>query len=242
MDKVHAGTSGWYYDHWKGPFYPETLKKDRFLEFYADRFKTVEINSSFYHLSQEKTFERWRDLVPVGFLFAVKASRFITHMKKLKATREPLETLLQRTHLLKEKLGPVLFQLPPRWEFERDVLEAFLKTLPRDFHYSFEFRDASWLNDATYELLTKHGVAFCIHDLTRKLTDKRVTSGFVYTRFHGRSGRYKGKYGAEGLTGWAEDIKRWRKDGLDTFCYFNNDQSGYAVQDALKLLEMTQVD
>jgi uncharacterized protein YecE (DUF72 family) len=238
MDKVHIGTSGWYYDHWRGPFYPEKLKKDRFLEFYSDHFKTVEINSSFYHLPQEKTFERWRDLVPEGFIFAVKASRFITHIKKLKDAQEPLKTFLQRARLLKEKLGPVLFQLPPSLKFSQEVLETFLRSLPTDFHYSFEFRDATWLNDTTYGILAKHSVALCIHDFAPKLQDKRVTSDFVYTRFHGRSGRYMGQYGAERLTDWVEDIKGWIKDGLEIFCYFNNDLSGYAVQDALKLGEM----
>ena len=161
-ENIHIGTSGWHYDHWSGPFYPEDLSKDEFLSYYSKVFHTVEINNSFYHLPSEETFTKWRDTVPDGFIFSVKASRYITHMKKLKDPQEPVTNFMKRVDVLEDKLGPILFQLPPRWKVNPERLINFLKALPAGFRYTFEFRDSSWFDQRVMDALTDQGAAFCI--------------------------------------------------------------------------------
>lgn len=150
---LHVGTSGWHYDHWRGPFYPPEVSSDGLLDHYARYFSTAEINNSFYQLPAAETLAQWRDAVPEGFVFAAKASRYLTHMKKLKDPEEPLQRLLGRLDALGEKLGPILLQLPPRWKANHERLEAFLKELPDGYSYAFEFRDESWFDEGVYELL-----------------------------------------------------------------------------------------
>src|SRR5215217_2193905 len=144
---IRIGTSGWHYEHWRGPFYPENLSKGGFLEYYAGHFDTAEINNSFYRLPEKKTLVRWRETVPEGFVFSVKASRYLTHMKKLKDPREPLGRLLDRVSVLGTRLGPILFQLPPRWRANPERLQGLLEILPENHRYAFEFRDPSWFDD-----------------------------------------------------------------------------------------------
>jgi uncharacterized protein YecE (DUF72 family) len=237
---VHIGTSGWHYGHWRGPFYPENLAPEDFLPFYAARFPTVEINNSFYQLPSESTLEKWRDTVPPGFIFAVKASRFITHMKKLKDPERSLAPFLERVALLKDRLGPVLFQLPPRWRFNRDRLADFLAALPGPWRYTLEFRDPTWINDRTLDLLAKHRVAFCIYELNGYLSPRETTADFVYIRLHGPAGAYQGRYDARTLEGWAGAIDTWRDQGREVFCYFDNDEAGYAAANARELQEMVK--
>jgi uncharacterized protein YecE (DUF72 family) len=189
---IHIGTSGWHYDHWVGPFYPERLAKKKFLEYYAGRFKTVEINNSFYRLPLERTFENWRDQVPAGFVFSVKASRFITHMKKLKDPEQTVEEFFQRIRGLGNKLGPIPFQLPPRWRFDSDRLEGFLKALPLEHKHAFEFRDQSWLNADVFDMLSQRGMALCAYDFGEISAPKKVTAGFIYVRLHDPGGPYEG--------------------------------------------------
>lgn len=234
---AHIGTSGWHYDHWQGPFYPEGLRKGAFLAHYAERFDTAEINNSFYRLPEEKTLLRWRQYVPEGFVFSVKASRYLTHLKKLKDPREPLERLLDRVGVLGEMLGPILFQLPPRWRANSRRLGDFLEILPEGYRYAFELRDPSWFNDEIYGLLAERGVAFCVYDLGG-MSPMKTTADFVYVRLHGPDGPYRGRYGAERLGGWAETLSGWMEEGLDVYCYFDNDEVGYAVEDALLLRRM----
>jgi uncharacterized protein YecE (DUF72 family) len=235
---IHIGTSGWHYSHWKGSFYPEGLADFLMLQEYAGHFLTVEINNSFYRLPAAGTFEEWREAVPSGFVFAVKASRYITHMKKLKDTEQAVSLLLERARFLAEKLGPILFQLPPRWSLDIDRLRSFLELLPKGYRYAFEFRDPSWFAPEVYEALSGIGAAFCIFDLNGMLSPKEVTSDFVYIRLHGPDGPYRGKYESETLAGWAGAISTWRREGRDVYCYFDNDEAGYAPQDALRLLNM----
>lgn len=235
--RVHIGTSGWHYPHWKGPFYPGGLADESLLAEYARHFRSVEINSSFYRLPEEETFEAWRRAVPEGFLFAVKASRYITHMKKLKDPAASLARFLERAELLGEKMGPVLFQLPPRWHLDLDRLRAFLQALPRGHRYAFEFRDESWFDPGVYEALAG-SAAFCIFDLDGRLSPRETTADFVYIRLHGPDGPYRGQYSTEALAGWAGAISTWRQGGKDVYCYFDNDEAGYAPQDALRLQEM----
>jgi uncharacterized protein YecE (DUF72 family) len=164
-NRIHVGTSGWHYDHWQGPFYPDDLPPVDWLSYYADRFDTVEINNTFYQLPARATLERWRATGPDGFCFAVKASRYITHMKKLKDPQEPLSRLYSRIEALGDALGPVLFQLPPRWRFDLERLEAFLQALAPDLRHVFEFRDPSWFDERTYDLLAAHDAGFCVYHL-----------------------------------------------------------------------------
>jgi uncharacterized protein YecE (DUF72 family) len=238
--KIHIGTSGWHYGHWKGNFYPAGLPARKFLDYYAGRFRTAEINNTFYQVPKKKTLEEWRDAVPVDFVFAVKASRFITHMKKLKDSAQPAKLFLRKVGRLKEKLGPVLFQLPPRWRANPERLENFLEVLPRGFQWAFEFRDPDWFRDDVYSMLEKHNAAFCIYDLNRRLSPKQVTADWVYVRLHGPDGPYQGKYDTQTLAGWAGAFSAWTAEGRTVYCYFDNDQNGFAAQDALLLLDMLE--
>lgn len=235
---IHIGTSGWHYRHWRGPFYPDALSADRFLAYYADRFHTVEINNSFYQLPTERALRTWRDTVPPGFLFAVKGSRFITHLKKLKDPDRSLAPFLERIALLGEKLGPILFQLPPRWHFDAARLAAFLTALPAEHRYTLELRDRSWINAKALDLLSTHGAAFCIYELDGYLSPREVTADFVYIRLHGPGGAYQGQYDLRTLAAWAGAIAAWSREGREVFCYFDNDEAGYAARDAMQLQEM----
>jgi uncharacterized protein YecE (DUF72 family) len=235
---IHIGTSGWHYGHWQGPFYPDEVGPEGFLKFYAQRFQTVEINNSFYQLPSERALATWRDTVPPGFIFAVKGSRFITHMKKLKDPERSLAPFLERVKILKDKLGPILFQLPPRWHFNLARLEEFLRALPGAWRYTLEMRDKSWINDKAMELLAQHKVAFCIYELDGYLSPQETTTDFVYIRLHGPGGAYQGRYDTQTLADWAGAISAWSRQGREVFCYFDNDEAGFAAQNALELQEM----
>ncbi len=235
---VHIGTSGWHYGHWRGPFYPEDLPPADFLKFYQQQFQTVEINNSFYHLPTEKTMMDWRESVPPGFIFAVKGSRYITHMKKLQDPEKTLTLLMERVPLLGDRLGPILFQLPPHWGFDAGRLRHFLGALPRGYRFALEFRDPSWINDAASRLLQEHGAAFCMYDFAGRASPREVTADFVYIRLHGPGGAYQGRYSREALAGWAADIATWAAGGQEVYCYFDNDEAGYAAQNALELKDM----
>jgi uncharacterized protein YecE (DUF72 family) len=236
---IHIGTSGWHYMHWKGAFYPEDMKAKGFLAYYTKHFATAEINNSFYKLPEEKTLAAWRDAVPSDFFFSVKASRYITHMKKLKDPEEGLSRFLGRIDTLGRKLGPILFQLPPKWRYSRDRLKSFLEALPKRYKVAFEFRDATWLIPEAYDLLSEHGAALCIFDLEQSVSPKEVTADHVYVRLHGPSARkYEGQYDVQTLAGWAGAFSTWARQGKEIFCYFDNDQLGYAPLDAMRLQEM----
>jgi uncharacterized protein YecE (DUF72 family) len=235
---IHIGTSGWHYGHWRGPFYPDDLGAPQFLSYYAARFATVEINNSFYQLPSPRALEIWRDTVPPDFVFAVKASRFITHMNKLRAPERSLPPFFNRIALLGEKLGPILFQLPPRWRFNAVRLAAFLAVLPADYRYTLELRDQSWINDQALDLLARHGAAFCIYELNGYRAPREVTAGFVYIRLHGPGGPYQGRYSAHTLAAWAQAITAWSQQGREVFCYFDNDEAGYAAHNALELQDL----
>jgi uncharacterized protein YecE (DUF72 family) len=232
------GTSGWHYKHWQGPFYPQGLPSSGYLQEYAKYFRTVEINNSFYRLPEAETFRNWRNGTPEGFVFAVKASRYITHMKKLKDPGKALEEFFSRAGFLEEKLGPVLFQLPPGWPIDLSRLETFLRLLPPGRRYAFEFRNETWSAKAVYDLLTSANAAFCIFELNGKTAPKKVTADFVYIRLHGPDGAYAGSYDDHALSGWSSDFDRWLAEGRDVYCYFDNDQLGYAAWNAIRLLEI----
>jgi uncharacterized protein YecE (DUF72 family) len=240
--KVFIGTSGWHYKHWLGGvFYPPETKAAQMFDFYARHFNTVEINNSFYHLPTAKTFDNWRESSPRGFQFAVKASRFITHMKKLKDPKPSSEKFFHVAQRLEQKLGPVLFQLPPRWKLNTERFAAFLESLPREHKYAFEFRDESWLAPEVYRLLRKHKAAFCIHDFADMKIPHEITAKFTYLRFHGpTSAKYWGSYSDDELKKWPDRIEHWREELSHVYVYFNNDPEGAAVRNALTLKSLVR--
>ncbi len=235
---IHIGTSGWSYDSWDGPFYPESLPAGERLEYYAGQFDTVEINNTFYSLPDERTVRNWHDSVPERFLFAVKASRYITHRKKLKDPEKSIGRFFEHIGPLAEKAGPVLFQLPPRWHENTGRLAEFLGKLPPDYRYAFEFRDPSWFNEEVYDLLKKHHAAFCIYDLGERRSPDVVTAGFVYIRLHGPETRYAGCYTQSQLSQWAEKVRKWQRTGHEVYLYFDNDENGYAARNAREIQEI----
>lgn len=235
---ILVGTCGWDYPHWRGVFYPEDLPRDAYLSYASRHLGSLEIDSSFYGLPESGTLRRWREETPDGFVFAFKASRYITHMKKLNDAGAALRSMLDRARLLEEKLGPIVFQLPPRWRVNVERLEGFLDLLPDDLAFAFEFRDRSWFCAEVYEALRAHGVGFCIYDLAGERTPWRRTSDLVYLRLHGPDGPYEGRYSRPALAGFAGAIHRWRHAGCDVCCYFDNDERGYAALNARELSDM----
>lgn len=238
--RYYIATSGWYYEHWKGPFYPEDLPKSGFFPFYAQHFTSVELNNSFYRLPNEKTLARWREISPKGFIFAAKASRLITHNKKLKDPEATLPPFIERMDILGDKLGPILFQLPPSWGVNVERLSEFLDKLPPGRRYAFELRNTTWFDERVYGLLKKRGAAFCVYDFNFVQSPRLITADFAYIRLHGPAGSYRGQYSVEALRDWAVQIKRWLREVDTVYCYFDNDEAGYAAQDALRLNKMVK--
>jgi uncharacterized protein YecE (DUF72 family) len=232
---IHIGTSGWHYDHWRGPFYPPDLSPAHFLAFYAERFATVEINNSFYRMPSPAALATWRDATPPSFRFAVKGSRYLTHMKKLKDPETGLANFLPRLEALGEKLGPILFQLPPHWRADPERLAAFLTALPASQRFAFELRDPSWHVPAIYERLAHHNAACCIYDLAGRQSPVALTADFVYVRLHGPDGAYQGCYDLAALAAWARRVREWADTMRAVYVYFDNDERGYAPSNALTL-------
>jgi uncharacterized protein YecE (DUF72 family) len=245
IEKIYIGTSGWQYYHWRSIFYPENLPSKDWLTYYSQNFKTVEINSSFYHLPRKKTFENWASKVPENFLFAVKVWRRITHLKKLKNVKEDFKNFFERSESLKEKFGPLLFQFPPSFKAtENNVkkLKDFLKFIRenkslnlKDKHLAFEFRHQSWFNKKIYQLLKSYNTALCWADTPYYPYEEVVTADYVYIRLHGHTKLYASKYSKEELKNYAKKIKKLIKEGKTVYVYFDNDAFGYAIQNALEL-------
>jgi uncharacterized protein YecE (DUF72 family) len=231
---VRVGCSGWQYKHWRGDFYPADLPQSRWLDFYASRFDTVEINNTFYRLPEAPTFAAWKRRAPQGFVYAVKASRFLTHMKKLKDPREPLQRFFTRARRLEGAFGPVLYQLPPHWPVNLERLDTFLRLLPRGRRQAIEFREPSWYADPVFALLEHHHVALCLHDMQGSASGRLAIGPFVYVRFHGVQ-KYSGSYSDAALDGWAEWLAGRSRAGLPVYAYFNNDTGGHAPRDAVRL-------
>jgi uncharacterized protein YecE (DUF72 family) len=240
--EVRIGTSGWHYKHWLADFYPARYPADKMFSWYAREFRTVEINNSFYRLPEKRTFARWKELSPPGFVFAVKASRFITHMKRLKDVEDSLEVFFARLEPLGSSLGPVLFQLPPKWKVNVDRLSQFLSLLPRPRQYAIEFRDESWSRQEVYQLLHRQNVALCVHDWREMAWPMELTADFTYLRFHGSGSRYGGSYPEQTLKKWARRIRTWQPRLSTLFIYFNNDIGGHAVHNARSLRRLLERD
>jgi len=233
--QLQIGTSGWVYQHWMGLFYPPQLASDKQLSFYAQHFPTVEVNFSFYRLPERSVFETWRSQTPEGFLFAVKGSRYLTHMKKLKDPQEPLERLMDRVSGLQEKLGPILFQFPHTWSINLERLQSFLELLasyPQQ-RYTFEFRHQSWLIPQVYQLLEGAGAALCLPVSPTVPLDVCLTASWTYIRMH--SGQWGIGYSDEELSTWAAHIRSFLAQGIDVYVYFNNDPEGHAIRDSKRL-------
>lgn len=235
---IHIGTSGFYYDHWAGSFYPDTLPRHEWLPHYAAWFKSVELNTTFYHLPNHHSLQHWLDATPEDFVFSLKAYRQITHYKKLRDVREELFTFLHLIKPLKPKLGAILFQLPPSLKLDMPLFEDFLSLLPNGYRFALEFRHDSWLDDAVYEQMRRHNVALCIDDFSKRETPFIATADFVYIRRHGEGGRYAGSYTSEALGELAEKIGEFVNDGKAVYCYFNNDFEAAACDNAAELTQL----
>lgn len=236
--KIHIGTSGWHYKHWKGRFYPEDIKPQAQLAYYAKLFTTVELNNSFYRLPTDDMFRNWASTVSPGFLFAVKGSRYFTHMKKLKLTKEDLKAFFYSIDGLGNKLGPILFQLPPGWKLNLERLGHFLSILPKHYKYVFEFRNPTWYTTDVYSLLKKYNCSLCWYHLAGYTSPEEITARFVYIRLHGPGDKYQGSYTTQTLKKWAKKCDVLAKQGKTVYIYFDNDEAGYAAFNALKLAEL----
>jgi uncharacterized protein YecE (DUF72 family) len=235
---VRIGTSGWIYKHWMGRLYPEKMPGKDQLSFYAERFDTVEINYSLYRLPERTVFESWRERTPPGFLFAVKASRYLTHRKRLTEPEEPLQRLTSRAAGLGEKLGPILFQFQKNWAANLPRLQEFAEALApyRGQHFAFEFRHQSWLVPETYAILERLNAALCLPVHPEMPIDLRLTADWSYIRMH--TGRDGWSFSDEELRGWRKRIGEFVAQEADVYVYFNNDPEGHALVDAERLRAM----
>lgn len=238
---LFIGTSGWHYKHWLGNFYPAGTRPAHYLTHYLHYFNSVEINNSFYKLPLAETLLQWKSTVPDDFIFSVKASRFITHMKKLREPQQSFHLFMERVQVLGEKLGPILFQLPPAWRYNQERFEAFLQALPDTYRYAFEFRDQSWYTDTAYRLLQQYNCAFCMYDFAYHQSPMVVTADFVYVRLHGPENKYDGSYSDEVLENWAAHCRLWVEQGKQVYFYFDNDMNGHAPVNARKLQEIMKI-
>ncbi|MCU0287148.1 MAG: DUF72 domain-containing protein [Acidobacteria bacterium] len=238
---LHVGTSGWVYKHWVEIFYPKEMNSHEYLKFYAREFKSAEINSSFYHLPTAETFAKWKDLVPAEFIFSVKVSRFITHIKRMKNIDEPWERFYNNAAKLGEKLGPFLLQFPRTFKLKPENLERleyFFNMTGIRNKFAFEFRDESWNNEQAYELLKKYDSAWVIADSPAFPKSETVTAKFVYIRMHGAGEKYDSHYTLDHMKTLAGNLKKYLEQDLDVYVYFNNDSHGYALDNARQVLSL----
>jgi uncharacterized protein YecE (DUF72 family) len=243
--EIRVGTSGWHYRSWHGPFYPARTKIKDFLTYYVQHFDTAEINNSFYRLPSEQAVRAWHVSTPKRFLFAWKASRFITHMKRLKGIEESIDLVFGRMDVLGDKFGPVLFQLPPTFKADAETRERVarcLSLIPESRRCAFEFRHPSWYEEPAFRILRDHNAALCISDHADAPAPWEATADFTYVRAHGTNGRYAGSYSAETLQTWAGHIADWRKSGRGVYVYFDNDIKSAAPGDAQTLLRLLSGD
>jgi uncharacterized protein YecE (DUF72 family) len=236
----HLGTSGWSYPGWRGPFYPPNLPSAAWLEFYAQHFATVEINMTFYRFPTAKTLKSWLERTPPHFLFTLKANRQITHLKRLRNIGSELRYFYVLGDSLREKLGCILFQLPPSIKLDLELLEEFLAALSPGHRNVIEFRDPSWYGDRVFDLLRKHRVTFCVVSSARVPKTPVETSDAAYFRFHGLTGGYRYNYSDEELAEWAGVIKRVKAS--ECYVYFNNDYQAFAVKNCLRLGELIKAE
>jgi uncharacterized protein YecE (DUF72 family) len=230
---IYLGTSGWNYKHWRNTFYPQGVPQSRWLEFYAQRFRTVELNNSFYRLPSPEQFASWRDRTPDDFVFTVKMSRFLTHVKRLRDSEEPVERFLQAVVPLKEKLGPILIQLPPNLKADLANLEGVLGRFPEHIRVVVEFRHDSWFTPECRALLEKFGTAWCLADrLSKPIAPVWRSTEWAFLRFHEGRGTPHPCYGREALLSWIDRLREGWGNEADMYVYFNNDPRACALRDA----------
>lgn len=242
-NKIYIGTSGWVYKDWEKIFYPKDLHSDDHLKFFAQEFKTVEINYSFYHLPSAESFAKWKDSVPEDFIFSVKISRFITHIKRMKNIEEPWEKFYENASKLDSKLGPLLLQLPPTFKQNQENLERlenFFNLTGMKNKIACEFRDPGWRNDQTYDLLKKYDCAWVMADSPEKRKRETVTTKMVYIRMHGAHRRSTNLYTTTNMKNLAEKIKSFLENELAVYVYFNNDTRGHAIKNARQLVSLLE--
>lgn len=238
MAQIRIGTSGWHYDSWRSKFFPTGLRLDDQLQYYATQFSTVELNGVFYRTPTEEAVDRWHDRTGSDFIFSWKASKYITHWKRLRNTsQDSLRLMNDRIAHLDQKIGPILFQLPPDFRIDEVRLKQFLKLLPHRRRYVFEFRHSSWYQQSILRLLSDRNIALCISDHHDAPAPWERTADFIYVRGHGPGGRYKGHYRSHQLEDWARRFRAWRRRGFDVYVFFDNDQKAAAPADALNLQE-----
>ncbi len=238
--KIHIGTSGWSYDDWYDNFYPIDINNDELLQFYSRHFSTVEINTSFYHLIKEKTYQNWHKDTPKDFIFSVKASRYITHIKRLKDPKDSWIKFEKGIRALKNKLGVILFQFPANFKVNQERLANYLKFLPQKYKYAFEFRHKSWFNNEVYEILNKYNSALCLVSAPDYPWQEKITADFTYLRLHGAQELYKSKYSNQELKNWADKIKNWQEQDIEVYCYFDNAYEANAIDNAKQLIELVK--
>jgi len=238
MAKILIGTSGWSYAHWFGRYYPSDLPRSEMLSFYAQELNTVEVNASFYRLPFEGMIKGWYRKTPADFKFSLKGPRKVTHLLNLVDCEEDIKVFLDRVRGLNEKLGVILYQIPPSLKKDIPRLAKFLDQLPKDLRYTIEFRDDSWSDEETFELLKNKGVAYCIISAPHLACHIKATADFVYIRMHGITHWYRYHYSYDDLKFWAGEIRKFIDQGLDVYCYFNNDFEAYAIKNAKELMEL----
>jgi uncharacterized protein YecE (DUF72 family) len=237
--RLFIGTSGWHYDSWRGPFFPKEVPKKDHLRFYAEHFPSTELNGVFYRTPTLDAVRNWVAQTPDDFLFAWKASKFITHWKRLtNKSRNSLALMETRLKVLGRKAGPVLFQLPPQFIANRERLASFLKLLRKQRQYAFEFRHPSWYEPPILDLLRDHDISLCLSDHHDAPSPWEVTARHVYVRGHGPGGAYKGHYSEKTLKKWADDVRKWRRQGRTVYVYFDNDQKSAAPKDGQRLMQL----
>lgn len=236
MAEIRVGTSGWSYPHWRKLFYPEKLPAREHFAFYARHFDTVELNNSFYRQPPRERFEAWARQSLEGFLFAVKGSRYITHIKRLVVERDSVDRVVEAARGLGDHLGPILFQFPATFKLDLERLDTFLPMLQGPERFTLEFRHASWLVPDVYQRLRAHRIALCIPDHPKMPQACEITTDFTYVRMHlGATGI---GYTRQALRTWADRLLAWRRDGIASCIYFNNDMEGYAIRNALTLRDL----
>lgn len=242
MDNIRIGTSGYSYPHWKDIFYPSSISQSHWLEHYAKFFDTVELNVTFYRQVKKEVFASWYKRTPSNFLFAIKGSRYITHIKRLKDCKDSLKIFFDNALPLKEKIGVILWQLPPSMKSDTKVLHNFCNTLNEEgymnYLHTFEFRNSSWFNEEIYKILRKFSIALCIAHSPNWKKEEIITADFIYLRFHGGEVLYGSEYSDEELKEWAMKVKKWKEKGKKIFAYFNNDYGGFAVKNAITLKKL----
>jgi len=236
---IHVGCSGWQYPAWRGRFYPVGLPTSRWLDFYCGHFNTVELNSTFYRLPSESVAAEWARETPPGFIFAVKGSRYVTHVRRLNDVAGPVDEFVTRVSPLGAKLGPVLWQLPPTLARDDERLSAFLDILPRSVRHVIEFRHESWWHDEVYARLRAHNVALCLIDWPGHRSPVVATTDFIYLRFHGSESLYGGLYGDDALAWWVQAASTIATQRQTVYAYFNNDANACAVRNALTFRGLT---